>query len=81
MKFKDIDGLSTDDIDELYENIVEFGNKMRIAGFKCQNGNFTGVYGSSYCNDCQNWCRARSSWCYAINGDHYWEDVNYFSAC
>lgn len=61
MNFEEIEELNFDEINELYNGFIEFGDDTQFADCCCSNSRWTNNYRTL--NDCQNWCRSLSSRC------------------
>ena len=62
MDFEEIDELNEEDMNALYNDIVEFGDETNLAGCCC-NSDIGHNYGISNRASCHNWCRSHSATC------------------
>ena len=69
MDFSEIENLKQEDILELYDDIMEFGDDTRLSDCCCTHGN---VFGYDTRNACKQWCRSRGWAC--IGWEHSWLD-------
>ena len=61
MDFKEIEDLNKEDIMNLYDDIMEFGDDTRLADCCCDYGRSAwGIWNQS---SCKSWCRGQSSSC------------------
>lgn len=62
MKFEEIENLNEEDITELYDDIIEFGDSTFLADCCCRGDVW--YYGSDqYEAQCRAWCRSRGLTC------------------
>lgn len=65
MQYKKIDELNSNDIVELFNDFLEFGDSTLLGDCACSNNVWT--TGSNTLDSCINWCRANSQTCYCYN--------------
>ena len=60
MDFSEVEKLKQEDIMELYDDIMEFGDDTRLTGCCCGSGSTRGYFDR---DGCRAWCRGRGSSC------------------
>ena len=77
MDFSEVEKLKQEDVMELYDNIMEFGDDERLAGCCCASG--SGIRGVHSLDACRAWCRGLGSSC---TGWHSVDNYRYsFISC
>lgn len=57
MNFEKIDELNSDEINELYNDILEFGDNIYISNCQCVDGSNQAIYSDISEETCKRWCR------------------------
>ena len=69
MDFEEIENLEEEQLNEMYNEVVDFGDETHLAGCCCASG--AGINEYSYRDGCTTWCRSLrsscSSWATAFN--------------
>ena len=73
MNFEEVEDLKQEDIMELYDDIMEFGDDTRVAKCCCR---YSDMHGNYYRDGCVTWCRGLGLSC---SGWTYYLDRCFFS--